>query len=172
MHLCSNWVTTRVTQGIWVIRRLRGSGRVPRVASAHLPVLDLPAAFVLGEAAPDAVHLPGLQHEREALALDQAAGTDRLGLVRLLQGLALDETGKNSSGSMDRQAASSRQGVGYLCGKGVLGVQMNSEQPLRPPGLRGLGILGPDVDEVDVQLINLGQELGKRLSSDSRRRQS
>ena|ERR1700722_6748939 len=84
----------------------------------------------------------------------------------------LDETGKNSSGSMDRQAASSRQGVGYLCGKGVLGVQMNSEQPLRPPGLRGLGILGPDVDEVDVQLINLGQELGKRLSSDSRRRQS
>src|ERR1700722_6748938 len=98
MHLCSNWVTTRVTQGIWVIRRLRGSGRVPRVASAHLPVLDLPAAFVLGEAAPDAVHLPGLQHEREALALDQAAGTDRLGLVRLLQGLAFGRDRKEQLG--------------------------------------------------------------------------
>jgi hypothetical protein len=32
-----------------------------------------------------------------------------------------------------------RQGAGYLCGKGVLGVQVNSEKPLRLHGPEGGG---------------------------------
>src|SRR5277367_174403 len=38
-----------------------------------------------------------------------------------------------------------RQGVGYLCGKGVLGVQVNSEKPLRLHGPEGGGDDGAPV---------------------------
>ena len=40
-------------------------------------------AFLFGRPAPDAVHLPGPYREVKALAADQAAGADRLGLVYL-----------------------------------------------------------------------------------------
>ncbi len=52
----------------------------------RLPGWGLLVALFLGQAAPDAVHLPRPQRERETLPPDQPTGADRLRLGHLLQG--------------------------------------------------------------------------------------
>jgi hypothetical protein len=67
------------------------------------------AAFFVGHASPDAVVLPGVQREHQALPADRAVGADRFRLRDLVQGGTRRGDRKNSSGSASRQAAIRRQ---------------------------------------------------------------
>ena len=82
------------------------AGRLARCLSLRSPAgLGRLVALLLGEAAPDAVDLPGPQRERETRA---GPGSAQIALASAAcsSDPPVDEIGKNRSGSADRQAAS------------------------------------------------------------------
>jgi hypothetical protein len=62
--------------------------------------------LLLGEAAPDAVDLPGPQRERQTPGPNRQRAQIALASAACSNDLPVDEIGRNRSGSADRQAAS------------------------------------------------------------------
>jgi hypothetical protein len=83
------------------------AGRLARCLSLRsLAGLGRLVALLLGEAAPDAVDLPGPQRERETRGAGPGSAQIALASAAYSSDLPVDEIGKNRSGSADRQAAS------------------------------------------------------------------
>ena len=118
------------------LNRSRGGSGHPG-AGAGVAALE-GAALVLGEAAPDAGVLTGLQRPREAGLDDLAATADRLGLLDLDQRRAGVPDREEQLGSSSRQADRWRQSMRFSSGVGL--VNAFTKQPAaqgRRPAVTG-----------------------------------